>query len=302
MKFDFIIMEELKKIYPDAEIAVQDIKKTNISYKGLTIRENGNPLSPAINLDEYEKKYESGTPLEMIVSSIDSLYQEHKGDIDVVPEMTRENFLAHTTLKLINKDKNAEKMENTPYIEWADLIAIPVYMETKDGTSRSIVENNAVLNRLGITPEEALEAGKKSLQPRIGSLQKVLMSILSDSEQQDLKDVIDMTNPNEMYILSNPSKMFGAASVLDTETIAKVCDIMDDDVFIIPSSIHEVLVLAAADHDPKELCKIVHDVNTTCVRDDEVLSENVYLFDREQKIVKTCEPEIGLTEGNSHGL
>ena len=119
MKFDIIIMEELKKIYPEAEIAVQDVKKTNISYKALTIRENGNPLSPAINLDDYEKRYEEGASLDMIVASIDSVYQEHKGDMSVVPEMTRENFLSHTTLKLINREKNTDKMENTPYTQYS---------------------------------------------------------------------------------------------------------------------------------------------------------------------------------------
>ena len=113
------------------------------------------------------------------------------------------------------------------------------------------------------------------------------MSILSDSEQQDLKDVIDMTNPNEMYILSNPSKMFGAASVLDTETIPKVCDIMGDDVFIIPSSIHEVLVIPmSSDISLAALSAMVQQVNATQVPPEEVLSNHAYYFLRAKNMLQ----------------
>ena len=303
MKFDIIIMEELKKIYPEAEIAVQDVRKTNISYKALTIRENGNPLSPAINLDDYEKRYEEGASLDMIVASIDSVYQEHKGDMSVVPEMTRENFLSHTTLKLINREKNADKMENTPYIEWADLIAIPVYVNRTEGGMTSIVEHNSLLKNLGITPEEALEAGKQSLSPKVGNIRDVVMSFLgSDYTEQDLNDVIDLTDPNTLYVMSNSQKYFGASAVLDTKKLDEICEIMGDDLIILPSSIHEVLIISAEGHDPKELCQIVHDVNSSCVSPEEVLSENVYLYDRELHQVKTCEPEIGLDERDGHGI
>ncbi len=295
MDFEKKILEEMEKMYPDAKVEIVDIKKTNVTYRGLTIREEGSMVSPSINLNDLRERYESGMSIEQIISSVDSIYQEHKGDMSVVPEMTRENFLAHTTLKLINREKNPEKLEDTPYMEWADLIAIPVYVQNgPDGVS-TIVETKSLLANLGITPEEALETGMKAVVPKVSNLQDVLFAMMQDEhfDAQELSDVIDATDPNMLYLITNQNKFYGAAAVLQTDKLSEICDLLDDDIYIIPSSIHEVLLIAAADHDPEFLCKMVHEVNSECVRADEILSENVYLFDREQKQVKTCVAEIG---------
>jgi len=53
------------------------------------------------------------------------------------------------------------------------------------------------------------------------------------------------------------------------------------DMYILPSSIHEVILLPSDRiNDPTELLSMVHDANTTVVSIGDVLSDSVYYYDR----------------------
>ena len=163
-------------------------------------------------------------------------------------------------------------------------------------------------------PKDAVGGGDLLLYPSdVGSLpiiervnsDKTDLFCLGNTHYVLSKEEVDDTQLGEMIAIinmSNSQKYFGASAVLDTKKLDEICEIMGDDLIILPSSIHEVLIISAEGHDPKELCQIVHDVNSSCVSPEEVLSENVYLYDRELHQVKTCEPELGLDERDGHGI
>jgi hypothetical protein len=61
---------------------------------------------------------------------------------------------------------------------------------------------------------------------------------------------------------------------------------MDTDLYIIPCSIHELILVPAYDEaDPSYLIDMVREVNATEVRPSEVLSDNIYIFKRQDKCV-----------------
>ena len=61
---------------------------------------------------------------------------------------------------------------------------------------------------------------------------------------------------------------------------------MGNNFFILPSSVHEVILLPdTGNEDSEDLKKIINAVNTTQVAPEEVLSDTLYRYDRADKRV-----------------
>lgn len=60
-------------------------------------------------------------------------------------------------------------------------------------------------------------------------------------------------------------------------------DHMESNLYILPSSIHEVILLLEEDTDDvNDLFRMVEETNRTVVDQEEVLSDSVYYYDREK--------------------
>jgi hypothetical protein len=100
----------------------------------------------------------------------------------------------------------------------------------------------------------------------------------------------DYVNGGSMLVASNENKMFGANILADSMMMEKISQVINDDMYIIPSSVHELLILPkenAKDFGlgPKDLEAMVRDVNATQVEPHERLSNRVYEYNRDEKEV-----------------
>ena len=69
--------------------------------------------------------------------------------------------------------------------------------------------------------------------------------------------------------------------MMDAEVLRRVADQLKDDFYVIPSSIHECMVLPAGSHLKTEsISRIVRRINRTKVAPEEVLADSVYRYDR----------------------
>ena len=86
-----------------------------------------------------------------------------------------------------------------------------------------------------------------------------------------------------MYVLSNKTKIFGAAVMLYSEVLKKFAEKKQTDLFILPSSVHEVIIIPKTEGmEWKKLQEMVIEVNATQVEDIEILSDSVYCYSREK--------------------
>ena len=90
-----------------------------------------------------------------------------------------------------------------------------------------------------------------------------------------------------MYVLSNKSKLNGSGCILYQNLLRSLGKKLESDFYILPSSVHEVLLIPADDQDSyEELTAMVQEVNATQLANEEILSDHVYYYSREAE--KLC--------------
>ena len=95
---------------------------------------------------------------------------------------------------------------------------------------------------------------------------------------------------SEVYILSNQEMRYGANVILYPEVPGKLSKVFDGDFWILPSSIHELLLVPFIDSSQAEaLSEMVKVVNNTVVSDEEILDYNVRLFRKDLNSVLSPE-------------
>ena len=86
-----------------------------------------------------------------------------------------------------------------------------------------------------------------------------------------------------LYVLTTPKAQFGSAVLLNKEALQNASETIGGDLLIIPSSIHEVLLVSSSQIEPEELETIVRMVNKEELRPEDILSDHVYHYDCQTK-------------------
>lgn len=86
-----------------------------------------------------------------------------------------------------------------------------------------------------------------------------------------------------LYVVTNQIKMHGAIEILNKKLLEKASTMLGGDFYIIPSSIHECILLPSHGNkeDTAHFCSMLQEVNDFHVAGDEILSYSLYLFRQE---------------------
>ena len=84
-----------------------------------------------------------------------------------------------------------------------------------------------------------------------------------------------------MWVISNKEGINGAVSMLYENELHELAENLGSDLYILPSSVHEVLAVSSDLGDPEELAQMVVEVNMQEVSLDERLSNQVYHYDKD---------------------
>lgn len=153
------------------------------------------------------------------------------------------------------------------------------YISDDDGTMRMI--SNEFAHALDIPADlirsQALENIRSSCSYGIRNLEEVLTSMCATK----LPCSTDCQSPSQIYVLTNTKGFLGAAGLLLDSLLADFADLIENNFFILPSSIHEALLVPEDDGiDIESLNEMVCTVNESEVNPQEVLSDHAYHYDR----------------------
>ncbi len=310
MSFQTFIFHVLQKIQEEMDkhvkITVCDVPKNNgIVLTGLTFTQDDINISPTIYLDGFYREYEEGRKLEEITEEIKETYYRSKmgGDLNMDFFTDYESAKQNIAYKLVNYEKNRELLEEVPHRKFLDFAIVYYYLvDKKEFSNASILIHNKHMEHWGTNEKELYAVAKKNT-PRLlpvsfcGMLEVlneltmeepcVLSRVLEERCMEDgdeikmLLEIYIHKDETGMYVLSNKSRLFGAVVMLYEEVMKSCAKQLDADLYILPSSVHEVILLADEGQiDKDKLEKMVREVNTTQIEPEEFLSDFVYYFSR----------------------
>ena len=310
--FITIITEEIKtKICEEEKVEVRDVRKNNgVILQGLTITSAQSNMAPTIYLNSFYEEYERGKSIDEIAEDILQIYHTSKLPVDVDMEffLNYELVKANLYCRLINFEKNEEFLENVPYKKYFDLAMICYFSCEHEYLKNGFITiTTDHLDNWGIDEEELFKVAwlntKEKYPYTYVSMEQMIRQMVErdvrrdmdmrDDKIEDKEEWISFTvdeivkglfreNKNQMYVLSNEGKIWGAVSMLCEEALKEIANEVRDDLFILPSSVHEVIVIPAETANSKEYLKeMVAEVNRSHVEREEVLSDHIYRYLRD---------------------
>lgn len=284
-------------------VQLKEIAKNNgIMRLGLMIRKKGRNITPAIYLEDFQKRYEEGVPAGEIIERILELYEESmpSEDFDTGILTDFERIKDRITYRLINAEKNRELLGQIPHKRFLDLAICFSYSfcEKGLGIGSVLVYNNHVA--AWKTDEDTLmrlaERNTARLRPvklmELGKLIEDLADCLGAEGARGAGEgkpggaeglCVWPEGPSEgpeALVLTNTEGVYGAAAILYPDMLHDLRERAGGGFFLLPSSVHEFLVLPdRGAQEPEELIRMVREVNASQVPEEEVLSENIYRYD-----------------------
>ena len=197
----------------------------------------------------------------------------------------------HICYKLINAKKNETLLNDVPHVVLEDLAIIFYILVSKDleGTGTITVKNNMLsfwdvdtdtLYKLAILNTQRLFRG--TVQSMASVMTEIISHKLDEESAQEFYDMmVGEDDMIPMYICTNADKLNGAGVILYQGLLQEFADRVGSDFYILPSSIHETLLIPVnSDMDIEYLRDMVRTVNRTEVAPDEILSDSVYYYNR----------------------
>ncbi|WP_367567866.1 DUF5688 family protein [Lacrimispora sp.] len=277
-------------------LSLQSVQKNNgLLLDGLCIGKAGERSAPTIYLNQFYQEFRYGRPLEDILSDILSLY--HDSLLPVPPPfedlLLPDHVKSKVIFRLINQTANEELLKTVPHTPYSDLDLALVFclslQKTEDSLMTALIHNSH-LNTWGFSTEDLFLAAKTNtprlFPARIRSLSEVITDIARETLEKELEGALEdffdtppMSPP--MFVLTNSTGMNGASSIFYEGILKDFANANDSDLIILPSSIHEVLIIPYRDTiSLEDLADTVFSINQEEVPEEDRLSNHIYYYSK----------------------
>lgn len=278
------------------------IKNNGVRKYGLILTQPGINISPTIYLEEYYQQYKRGDSLENIAGNILRLYGEIRFERSWEGEYIKEytNVQNKIIYHLVNAASNEERLKEVPFRKYLDLaIIFSVLVEINVYGTASMLVTKEHLAMWGITAEEVYEMACQNTRTLLPEeLQSMGHAIEGMTGIEIMNGTEDGDNEDMMYILSNKIQSHGAAVILYEDCLKGIGEILKENYYVLPSSVHEVIIVPES-HSPgqEELTSLVREMNESQILKDEILSDHAYYYAREeQELFLLKEPDTSVRQ------
>lgn len=280
------IIKKLEKAVKSAvgteyEINFGETRKNNgVVLKSVSICRNGKSVMQKIHINEILEMLTSGrAEINEAAGMIAKVCREHEWEAENFEQITRKiskaEILDRVTGQMVNKAANARMLMEVPHKIVLDLALVYRVMlqESEYGTA-SFIAGHALCAHYGISIEELDNAASANMA------REKFMACTMESVLEELGALPDGMPVGEcpMLIITNNRGLYGAAVMAYPDYFHAFSEKTGNDLYILPSSIHEVIVVPAAGIEPDTLREIVMEVNGSELKKEEFLSDNVYRY------------------------
>ena len=303
------IKDYMDEKYKNCGVFIRKVNKTNCEVDGLNFYnipglKNATPTIYVNNLyEEYERtgNYEEvvRAAAETMERGIKSFNEEIKAELLDTSRLKNNVFFT-----LINAEQNKELLKTVPHRKFEDLAIVYRWNIGSDslGMYTNLVDSR-LAKKEGLTENDLYNAARKNTKELLPVLVKNMNEVISeiifganeldDKLNKEFREII-METPNEhsMYVITNESKLYGAASILYEEPLHELAEKFGSNLYILPSSVHEVIAVSADMGSPDDLAEMVYEINMEQVDIDDRLSNQVYCYDKDLRTLRLATDTI----------
>lgn len=268
----------------------------------LIILENDQTMSPSIYLKEYYEDYLNGLSMGAIIAQIYGVYKKYRIQNDINADFfyDYEKIKNSIVYKLVNKEKNKKMLQDVPHINVLDLSVVFYFLiNTSLIKNATAMIHNEHLKMWNVSRDEifkiATENTPRLLSYDIKSVDEILRkyaerykafgAAVTDEQAMHMEGLSRRQKDMKMYVLTNIFQMNGAACMLYEKPVKWFSGQMNADLYIIPSSIHEVIMIPTMEIGKNELNVMVEQVNKEELAESDILSDHVYMYDRKKDTI-----------------
>ena len=298
--FKEIVKESIKDYMPDKSahysLDVKPVQKVNGTLDGLYMQmeeagKEGVSVAPVVYLQELYKNYQSTGDLK---GTLEAAAMHLSEGLEYTQGLTGISFSEPETklvLSLINTEQNREILQDVPNRPFQDLSIVCRYVTGMDSNRvSSILVTDRVLENMKLSREQlfqmADENTKKMMPPQVEDMAGILKRMLiKEGMPEKDADIMfgEMPAGIPMYVVTNSCQINGAVSMVFEDILHGLAEETGTDLYILPSSVHEVIAVPADIGSPETLAEMVEEVNLGQVPLNERLSNQVYYYEKEQR-------------------
>lgn len=274
----------------DYEVTTTVVTKNNdVKHYGVSVREKDSAVAQVHYVPfscDPERENVTKRAQEIVKTVNTTSLPDELKSIKAADLVTKKDSIV---IKLVNGPRNVEYLKNAPHRHFIGDLEISYVMLLSfeaNGYSSTLITND-LLRAIDLAEEElyqvALQNTIKHFPASIKSMSSVLQTMMGSNEDEQEAD---------MYVVTNDRKVNGSNILLYPDVLKNFCEKHHyKKVFIIPSSIHEVLLIRSeiVGNDINGLQQMVGEVNNSEVDADEILSYNVYQYEYAKDKVSIAE-------------
>lgn len=264
-------------------------KNNNVMLHGLMITAEGRNVAPTIYLEQFWHAYLEGMPYSEVIRRILEVYGKDKPlrSIDMEFFKDFDKVRDRICYRLVGTVDNRDMLADVPHVEFLDLAVCFFYAYKGEILGEgSILIHNSHMEMWKTCVAELMKAARENT-PKLfpwqcNTMEEVLKEVLETDQVEEM-----LSGELPMKVLSNCQRTQGAVCLIYQGVLEKMAAEYNTDIYILPSSIHEVILLADTGREPaEELKSMIVQVNRSQLAPEEILSDSLYRYDRHKKQVE----------------
>ncbi len=269
----------------DMEIEERMINKAQRGVlNGLLFTKAGLGCAPTFYVEDFYNAYKEGSSIadlsqeavETAVRSMDlaGLFAQNPFDMLGDPDKLR--------VRLLNKGRNKDYLKGIPCRELG--CGFVYIAEIRQNEYRAVITDELMKDYALPVDEFFDRAIENSAKNEPAVLHDLGEAVICGSDNcENLLDTASGMMPVESgsgLVLTNSSFFWGAGALFYPGVMDRIHELLEGDFYVLPSSVHELIILRTDDQDPQQLADMVRSANRTVVSDNELLADDLFICER----------------------
>ena len=289
------LIEELYRYFSPEQYQLEGsvlLKNNDTKRYAILLKKIEGTVSPTIYLDNFYSEFEHGrATIPETASHIYEQMHDFEDKIEAYQEFSAElsDCSNKITYRLGSKERNKQFLESVPHLPFLNMAVVfyIIHHVSKEGME-SICVTNELAGKWGLSAKSLYIIAEKNtpilLPPIIDTMEHTLELLMGEINCA-IEPAKDSNKPIPMHIMTNKYQINGASVLLYHGLLDGLAEKLGTDLYVIPSSIHELIIMPAEDGSLSlsKLSDMVKEINENHVKEEEILSDCAYYYDHKEK-------------------